>query len=178
MKINVGSQNPAKVEAIREILKEYAMFVEAEVNPVNASSDVSEQPKSLDETIKGAINRAKSAFAQGADLGIGIESGLMAVPYTKTGYMDLCACAIYDGRQVHLGLSSAFEFPKEVTRIILEQEVDANEAAYRAGLTKEQKIGSSEGIIGIVTKGRVTRKEYTKQAIRMALIHLENPEIY
>ena len=178
MRINIGSQNPVKVDAIRETLREYTIFAGAEINPTQVYSNVSEQPKSLEETIKGAINRAKSAFEQGANLGIGVESGLMTVPYTKTGYMDFCACAIYDGNQAHLGLSSAFEFPKEVTRIILEQDVDANEAAYRANLTGEKKIGSSDGIIGIITKNRVTRKDYTQQAIRMALIHLENPELY
>ena len=178
MKINVGSTNETKIEAVRETLKDYPAFSNAEIQGIKASSEVSEQPKSLEETIRGAINRAKSAFQNNCALSIGIESGLMLVPHTKTGCMELSACAIYDGKQVHLGLSSAFEFPKEVTRIILQDGVDANEAAYRAGLTDKQKVGLSEGIISIVTKGRVTRKDYTKQAIRMALIHLENPEIY
>jgi non-canonical (house-cleaning) NTP pyrophosphatase len=35
-------------------------------------------------------------------------------------------------------------------------------------------LGSAEGIIGVLTKGRLTRKEYVKQAITMALINLEN----
>jgi len=102
----------------------------------------------------------------------------MQVPYTKTGYMDLCACAIYDGKEVHIGLSSAFEFPTQVTRLILEEGLDANQAFYLVGLTKDPKIGSAEGAIGLLTKGRVTRKDYTKQAISMALIHLENSNLF
>lgn len=51
--------------------------------------------------------------------------------------------------------------------------LDMNEAAYKAGLTKNLKVGTAEGLVGIMTKGRLTRKEYTKEAIRTALIHLE-----
>jgi non-canonical (house-cleaning) NTP pyrophosphatase len=40
-------------------------------------------------------------------------------------------------------------------------------------MTTNENIGSEEGAIGILTKGRMTRKEYTKQALRTALIHLE-----
>src|SRR3989344_613534 len=129
----------------------YEILKEAEIIPFESNSGVSDQPKSLEETIKGAINRAKFSFKD-CHYSFGIESGLMSVPETKTGYMNFCACAIYDGSQIHLGMSSAFEFPKKIT--------------------------SSQGIIGLLTKGRVTRKDYTIQAIRMALIHLENPELY
>ena len=45
-------------------------------------------------------------------------------------------------------------------------------------ITKKRKIGSGEGLIGILTKGRVSRKDYTKQAIRMAMVQIENPELY
>ena len=48
-----------------------------------------------------------------------------------------------------------------------------NDAAHKAGLTKNPKVGSAEGLVGIMTKGRLTRKEYTKEAIRTALIHID-----
>ena len=48
-----------------------------------------------------------------------------------------------------------------------------NEAALKAGLTPKKNVGSAEGLVGIVTKGKLSRKEYTKEAIRMALIHLD-----
>ena len=85
---------------------------------------------------------------------------------------------IYDGENYHLGLSCAFEFPPKVTQMIYEQDIDANEAFYRCGLTTDRKIGSSEGAIGLLTRGRISRKDYTKQAIQMALIHLENKELF
>jgi len=93
----------------------------------------------------------------------------MAVPHSKTGYMDVSVCAIFDGTEFHLGLSSAWEAPKEVVRHMLNDGLNMNDAAFKAGLTTDKKIGSAQGLVGIVTKGRLTRKEYTKEAIRTAL---------
>lgn len=173
MKINVGSKNKAKVEAVAEILKEYQHLADAVIISLEAASGVSDQPKSLDETMQGAINRAKGAWND-CDYSIGLESGLMQVPLSKTGYMDVCVCAIYDGKECHPGLSSAWEFPdKKILDSILNEGLDMSQAINKAGLTKNPGIGSEEGAIGILTKGRLNRKEYTKQALRMALIHLE-----
>ena len=102
----------------------------------------------------------------------------MKIPNTKTDYMNVCVCVIFDGKENHIGLSSAFEYPKEVTKLVFKEGLDINQAFYKVGLTKNQKVGSSEGAIGILTKGRVPRKEHPKQAISMALIHLENAHLF
>lgn len=168
----VGSKNNVKVDAVREMIADYPHLKDAEVLSFETVSGVSNQPKSLEETVQGAINRAENIFKD-CDYSFGIESGLMAVPKTKTGYMDVCVCAIYDGKECHLGLSSAWEAPREVTKYIMEDGLDMNDAALKAGLTENVNVGASEGLVGIVTKGRLNRKEYTKEAIRTALIHLE-----
>ncbi|KKU85785.1 MAG: hypothetical protein UY15_C0022G0012 [Parcubacteria group bacterium GW2011_GWA2_47_9] len=172
MRINSGSKNKIKIDALKEILFDYPYFKNAEIEAVEAPSGVANQPKSLEETISGAMNRAKKAFAN-CDYSFGLESGLMAVPHTKTGFMDVCVCAIFDGKEFHFGLSSAWEVPASVVRYILEDGLDMNEAAVKAGLTDNPKVGSAEGLIGIMTAGRLPRKEYTKEAIRMALIHMD-----
>lgn len=177
MKINIGSKNQQKVDALKEILKEYPDFLNAEVISKNVSSDVPDQPKSLDETIKGAMNRAKNCF-DNCDLSVGLESGLFKVPETKTGFMDTTACAIYDGKNFHLGLSSCFEYPVKLTKYVLEEERDISSAAKELGVTEKENLGAEEGMIGILTKGRLNRKGLTKQAIQTALIHLENKELY
>lgn len=174
MHIIVGSKNDVKVGAVRELAPEYPFMASAGVTGFDAPSGVSAQPKTLEETVQGAINRARGAWESGAcDASVGIESGLMHVPFTKTGHMDVCACAIYDGKEFHLGLSSAWEAPADAARLMLEEGLDMNDAFVKAGYTDNPKIGSAEGAIGLLTKGRVDRKEYTKQAIRMACIHLE-----
>ncbi|MBI4098724.1 MAG: inosine/xanthosine triphosphatase [Candidatus Magasanikbacteria bacterium] len=177
MLIIVGSKNPVKIAAVREIIADYPLIAGATVEGVAVDSGVTDQPITLEATIDGAINRAKAAFKD-CHYSFGIESGIMPVPHTKTGYMDVCACVIYDGNEIHLGLSSAFEYPKQVTEFILKNHLDASTAFKHAGLTDHPYIGYGSGIIGILTNSRLLRKEYTQQAIRNALIHLEHPEWY
>ncbi len=176
MNIFVGSNNKVKIAAVKEILRDYPLLERAKIRGVEVSSGVGTQPKSLEETVRGAMNRARNAF-RGCSYAFGIESGLMVVPNTKTGFMDVCVCAIFDGQEYHLGLSSAWEAPKDVTSYMLSDGLDMNDAARKAGLTKKRRVGSEEGLIGILTKGRLTRKEYTKEAIRTALIHIDH-EVY
>jgi len=177
MNINIGTRNPVKIEAVREAIRDYIMMRGSHIKAVDVQSGVHKQPKTLEETINGAMNRAKSAFSE-CTYSFGIESGMMQVPHTKSGYMDVTVCAIFDGKRYHLGMSSCFEYPYEVTRRLFSNGADVNEAAIEAGFTDKKAIGTSEGMIGLLTKGRLNRKEYTKQSIMMAMIHLENPEHY
>ncbi len=177
MKVGIGSKNKTKVSAVADLLKDYPMFDGAEVVGVDVKSDQFGHPKSLDETVEGAVDRAKQAYT-GNDYGFGIESGLMAVPQTKTGYMEVAVCAIFDGTQIHMGLSQACEWPKKVIDAILHKGMDGSQAMKHAGLTQHEKLGEHEGLVGIMTKGRTNRTEYNKTAIVMALMHLENPEHY
>lgn len=177
MIVAIGSRAASKIEALKEILKEYPDFVNAEIVAKEVDTGVSHQPKSLKETIEGAMNRAKNSF-ENCDLSVGLESGLMPVPYTKTGYMDTTACAIYDGKKFHLGLSSCFEYPPKVLEYMINKEENASNAFRKLGFTDKEYIGHQEGIIGVLTKNRLNRKEYTKEAVRTALIHLENKNLY
>ena len=173
LRFKVGSANKAKVAAASDTLKEYPHLCDAEVDGIKTDSGVSDQPLSLDETITGAMNRARSAYVD-CDYSVGLESGLMAVPQAKSGYLDVCVAVIYDGREFHLGISSAWEFKdKQIIKSMVDDGLDMSQAIQKAGMTSNPDIGSEEGAIGIVTKGRIDRKAYTKQALQMALIHLE-----
>lgn len=173
MKISVGTKNAAKLAAVSEILLEYPHLAHAEVVGVEVESGVSAQPKSLDETIQGATNRARAAF-NGCNFSIGLESGLMAVSAAKSGYMDVCVCVIFDGSEFHLGLSSAWEFPdKRIIARVISEGIDMSQAVNLMGLTSNPQIGQAEGVVGIASNGRLNRKEYTKEALRTALIHVD-----
>lgn len=177
MRVGVGSKNKTKVNAVAELLLEYPMFEGAEVLGVNIMVDEFGHPKNIDETVAGAIDRARQAYV-GNDYGFGIEGGLMAIPHTKTGYMEVAVCTIYDGTQIHLGLSEACEWPKVAIVGILNKGLDGSQAMKAAGLTKHEKLGEHEGLISILTKGRMNRTQFNKSAVKMALLHLENPELY
>jgi inosine/xanthosine triphosphatase len=177
MKVVVGSKNPNKVNAVLNILKTSDCFPDLEIASDAMPSGVREQPLSLEETIEGAMNRAKGAFHD-CDYSVGIESGLMLVPHTKSGYMNIIVCALYDGSAFHLGTSNAFEFPPKVVECAIKEEIMIDEAFHKLGLTEDPRIGYSRGISHVITRGRSDRQENVEQAVRMALIHIENKEWY
>lgn len=177
MKINIGTKSPTKIKAIEELVQNYDIFKGVSIESIKALSGVSDQPKSLEETLKGASNRAKNAFAD-CDFSFGIESGIMPVPEAKTGYMNVTACSIFDGKSFYLGLASCFEYPMKVTKLMLSEEIEASAAFKKSGLTEKDKIGYSDGGIGFVTNGRINCVDYYKQAVVNALTHIENPHLY
>lgn len=176
-KINIGSTNRVKVQALEETVASYPCINPYRVYALDVPSYVSDQPLSLEETVQGAINRAKNSFKD-CDFSVGIESGLFQVPHTTTGYMCITACVIYDGKQYAIGLSSAFECPPKITSLMVEQGLDMNQAFHNVGLTNDQKIGSSVGAVAILTGGRVDRVYRTKEAVVMALIKVEQQEMF
>ena len=179
-KIVVGSLNPVKIEAVREML---AGLVIAEVEGVKVNSQVSDQPKSLAETFCGAKVRASAAFEsslfdnESIILGIGIESGFFPVNGTFSGVMNTCVCAIFDGEEFCFGMSPAFEVPPKVVGIVKRGgSRNLSDAFYKAGLTNDPSLGAGEGVVSLLTNGEVDRKNYTKEAIRYALTKLNHPE--
>lgn len=178
MKIGVGSPNQVKINAVKEVVALYPDLKDVEVLSVPVEIEEFGHPKSIEETMRGAVERARRSFV-GNDLGVGIESGLIAVPYTRTGYLEIQFCAVYDGKNIYSGSAPGFEWPLKVTELIVQGKADGSQAFKMAGLTQNEKQGSQKGgIIGILTKGKLTREEQVKQSVLMALIQLENPEMY
>lgn len=177
MIVHVGSTNKTKINAVSTAFAAHERFKNADV--VGVAVDIPEfgHPKDIDETVSGAMERAKQAF-HNCDYGIGIEGGLMAVPHTKTGFMEVAACAIFDGTTYHVGLSPALEWPKVALEGILEKGFDGSQAFREAGLTDHPKLGLEGGIIAVLTNGSVDRTLQNSMAVQMALAHLHHPRLY
>jgi len=183
MWIRVGSKNPTKIEAVDEFFFDLDIPVKPclsgeriEVEGVEVSSGIAEQPTSIDEAIHGANNRA--CYAKGdADLGIGIESTIFQAAYTGSGWMNTVVCSIYDGTgDFRIGLGPAFEVPKGAINIVFRDHVDLSEAFFRGEFTDEKRIGYGKGLIHTLTNGKIDRKQYIKQALRMAWIQFDHPK--
>ncbi len=168
--MNIGSKNPIKIKAVQEC------FPDWEIEAVVAGSGIKEQPMSLQEIIEGSQNRAQ----MWEGWGIGIESGIMQVERASSGWVNTIACSIWDAdrRKFALGLASGFVVPIAIIDIVLDEGVELGEAARRVGLTTEQRIGYGEGIVNILTDGKMARKPYIKQAIEMAMIQVNHPELF
>ncbi|CAD7944271.1 unnamed protein product [Amoebophrya sp. A25] len=110
---------------------------------------------------------------------------------SSSGWFDLCVVSCYDGQQHFLGTSCGFELPPNIMRFLVEslkkqgltsfeeddkdkkrvtEVVDLSQACYRARITNKSNLGENEGLVGILTEGRLTRLSYTKQAVTTALI--------
>ncbi|MBS3123925.1 inosine/xanthosine triphosphatase [Candidatus Woesearchaeota archaeon] len=169
MIINVGSLNTVKIRAVCEAIKSYHQFDKATVIGIKVDSQVSNQPFNLEETMQGAKNRAQLAF-QDCEYSVGLESGTICLPVSaKSIYLELTACAVYDGNGFGVGLSPAFQLPSDlVTR--LKKGEDLEQASLYCRYTKNPDIGQYEGIIGVLSDGIFDRLSYTVPAVKMALI--------
>ncbi len=176
MRFTVGSLNETKVKAVADAVGEIPLFYGTSVEGVPIVLEEFGHPKNIHEVVDGAMNRARCAF-QNCDLSFGLEGGLMDVPYTRTGFMEVTLCAIFDGTHFYLGLSPGFEWPEKCLKLILSGH-DGSQAFREAGFTDHQKIGRAEGVVGMLTKGRMDRCAYNKYAVMMALLQLENKEYY
>lgn len=180
MHIAIGSTNNAKVQAVEEVIKEFPQLAEATIQTFSVPSEISEQPMSLEEIIQGAKNRAHNAFAISLDcsLAFGIESGLFEALGSRTGFLEACICCVYDGKEDYIGLSCGFEVPPQILDLVLNEKIDLGQACLQSGITTNAKLGSAEGFIGMLTKGKITRKEYTKQCVITAMSQFDNAQWY
>jgi len=172
VRLSVGSTNRMKVAAVKEVVSSYAVLSEAEITSMDVASGVSDQPTSLEETVLGAKIRAEQAYL-GCGYGVGIESGLMELTGTEGDYANVCICSVYDGERHHVGISCGVRLPRAVTRSILTEGLNLNQAMLQYDLTVNHKLGSAEGTIGLLTGGRITRRDHCKQALITALVSVE-----
>lgn len=172
LKVKVGSKNPVKIKAAKNVLEK--IYTKVQVKGVKVDPGVPSQPIGLEQTIKGAINRAKRAY-QDCDLSIGIESGLLKVPHTLTGYIDLQWCATYNGKTITLGVSAGFEYPPKV---IKEVKKGKEVGDIMDKITGIKNLGEKTGAIYYLTKGLLDRTKNTEQCILMAMIPRLNPKLY
>ena len=63
--LSVGTANAGKLQAVRRALALYPLLARLEVLPQKVESGVSDQPSTLEETTRGASNRARAAAARG-----------------------------------------------------------------------------------------------------------------
>jgi inosine/xanthosine triphosphatase len=162
IKVAIGSHNPAKIEAVQMAFQPYGY----QITPVKAESAVSEQPFSDEETINGALNRAKNCLEilSSADIAIGLEGGVTKTPY---GLM-LCnwgALVTRDG-QFFIAGGARIPLPKEVADRVLQGEELGPVMDY---FTQKQNIRKKEGAIGVFTNDHITRAQMFEHIMKMLI---------
>jgi len=174
MKINVGSKNPVKIEAVKEAFNLF--FKDVNVKGFYVTSRVSPQPKNLEEITLGAKNRAINCFNK-CDYGVGLEAGIFEMNNSITGYIDVNCCVIYNGKRVvGVGLSPGFEYPFYVINKIFRDGLEVGEIFDE--LMGDENIKQKQGAVGILSHNKYSRKDFIKAGIIMALFPLLNKKLY
>lgn len=162
--VAVGSTNPVKVQAVREVLRFIAP--EAIVAGVEVASGVPDQPWGDDETIRGARARAAAARdALSAQLGVGIEGGVIANP---DGSLRTCAWAVVAGDSGREGLGGSLSLPlPERVAVLLRAGMELGDAMD--AVTGKVDVKRQAGAVGILTAGLVDRQEAYEVIVSYAL---------
>lgn len=172
--VAVGSTNPVKVSATRAVIGRVAPS--ARVDAVSVPSTVSDQPFGDDETIRGALARARAARdSSGAELGVGIEGGVVE---TSDGALRTCAwAAVVTANGLHsVGGSLAMPLPPRVATLVRDERLELGEAMDR--LTGERGTKRGRGAVGILTDGLVDRQAAYEVILVYALSPLLTPELW
>lgn len=171
--VAVGSMNPVKIGAVDAVI--HVLARGARVEGVAVASTVRDQPVGDDETIRGAVARARAARdALGADLGVGIEGGVVEEP---GGGMRTCAwAAVVDsnGRR-GIGGSLAVPLPPRVAGLV-RGGLELGHAMDRVIGQRDTKRG--KGAVGILTAGLVDRQRAYEVLLDYALAPFLTPELY
>jgi inosine/xanthosine triphosphatase len=170
--VAVGSKNPVKLAAARAVIAR--VNSSARVEAVSVPSTVRDQPFGDDETIRGAVARARAAReAVGGELGIGIEGGVVEAD----GTMRTCAwAAVVDASgRTGVGGSLAMPLPDSVARLV-RAGLELGDAMDR--LTGEHDTKRRQGAVGVLTAGLVDRQAAYEVILTYALARFLTPEFW
>ncbi len=170
--VAVGSTNPVKVGAARRI---FAQFLpDAEVTGIQVHSGVPDQPIGDEETLQGAIGRARAALeATVAEYGVGMEGGV-TFRGDECWMNGFCAVVHRDGR-VGIGRGTQFLLPPSIGRAV--------RAGGEVGPLMDQLTGQYDtkkhgGAIGFFTNGAIVREDAFAMMVAAALVRFFHPELY
>jgi len=159
MKVAVGSKNQTKVGAVQEVWKEVS------ITSVSVPSGVAAQPFSDEETMQGAINRAKRALEEKqADIGIGLEGGVMKTEQglfmCNWGALATSAGKVFVAGGARIMLPDDFLSPLEDGKELSE---------VMEAFVKQKDIRSHEGAIGIFTDHYVDRTQLFVHVVKLLI---------
>lgn len=171
MKVAVGSTNPVKLEAAKS-LSAYGDFA---FTAVDASSGVTHQPMSEEETREGAINRARDALSKVPDAtyAVGIEGGVRD-DGERMWCFGCCAIADRNGR-VGTGFSGEFQLPPSVRSEILK---GGELGPVMDRLLHRKDVKKQEGAVGVLTRNVIKRPDQLRPAVIYAFVPFLNEELY
>lgn len=150
MHLALGSQQPAKRAAVERIAPLF--WTSRQLECLAIPSTVRSQPQSDEETVAGALARARLArsLAQ-ADLGIGIESGVTPGPLQRLYAVSWAVVVDREGR-IGVGGADRFALPPPIAAAVLSGQELADVTAQVFG----QPVTEAGGTTALLTAETVT----------------------
>ena len=171
-RIAIGTTNPSKIEAVEQKVRR--QWPDVELVPVSVPSGVSDMPMSDGECIQGAKNRGMASLrAAGADLGVGLEGGVMLMP---EGMMLVGWVAVVDANgRCGLGSSARIPLPEFIAQRVRNGE---ELGPVMDTIVNETNTKHRGGASGILSGGLTKRSESFATAVAYALSPFVAPQFY
>ncbi len=164
----VASRNPVKISAAKLGYQRIFPAVVVEAQGTDCESGVGDQPRSDDETRRGATLRAAAArqMQPDADVWVGIEGGIDTIGDNMFAF----AWAVIETKDCRgESRSGTFLLPQSVRQIIEQGEELGKAIDIVYGQTNSKQQG---GAIGILSGGQISRTQLYEHAVALALMPL------
>lgn len=163
----IGSGNPVKEQAARDALEQY--HDDLRVERLSVDPGIGSMPMSWEIARTGARNRAFRAVRQlDADRGIGIEGYI-----EHAAFLTVWTVVIEGGEVIGEGGSGRIRLPDAITSRLPDEELGTviNDTMER------DDVPESEGTVGVMTDGRLTREAFTRGSVAHAMEQVLGNEV-
>ncbi|MCD4756404.1 inosine/xanthosine triphosphatase [bacterium] len=173
-KVIIVSQNPVKIQAVKNGFKKMFPNQEFEFIGITVPSNVSDQPSSNEETFIGAKNRVDNASNEinDADFYVGMESG---IEYIKNEMEAFAWVVVKSAGKYGKSRTATFFLPTEVVKLIKEGKElgEVDDIVFKRKNSKH-----ANGTVGILTENVIDRTGYCTDAVILSLIPFKNVDLY
>ncbi|MDY0064718.1 MAG: DUF84 family protein [Bacilli bacterium] len=145
VKVYIGSLNPVKIAAVQKV------FQEEQIIGMEVNSKVSNQPFSDEETIQGAINRAKELPQDG--FRIGLEAGVQE--HLGKLYLVNWGVLLDQHDNMYIAGGTRIPLPAMVQKRLIQKTEEL--AVIMDDIYHTDQIKHKEGAVGLFTANYVKR---------------------
>lgn len=187
IRIALGSERAAKVEAVRASLSRIAALDEAwrapEVVARSVETGVPAMPLTNEQLMRGAKTRAQGVRAlllkeeQSAQLFVGLEGGFHSVEIDDRWHTFLCGWAyVTDGELESYGAAPSISVPDFIARSVVDGRRELSEVIDE--LTGLEDVRSRQGAWGVLSRELLTRSHSFEAALVAAFAPFYNRKLY
>ncbi|MBA3804850.1 MAG: DUF84 family protein [Acidobacteria bacterium] len=187
MRIALGSERAAKVEALRASMARIATVDEAWRDALivarSVETGVPAMPLTNEQLMSGAKTRAEAVRelllkeTTSAELYVGLEGGFHSVSMDGQWHTFLCGWAYAtDGERGYFGAAPSISVPAFIARRVIDGRRELSEVIDE--VTGDSDVRSRQGAWGVLSRDRLTRSASFEAALIAAFAPFYNTKLY